>query len=173
MEETKTSVSNEDQEFIKSLYHNVLASPRDTQLLKKAFGRPINDDMSTYISFLKVSGGHIFEPKEKIYFLIACMFCLYEKPGSEGRYVSFEALLGRLYGNTDSADKDIAFLVNCRDLDDGMFLKRFVSYARRCKDQLRGGERMDFYRLLQDLKFWNSDDKKVQIRWAREITKKG
>lgn len=173
MAEENTAIFSEEQEFIKSLHHHLFSSPREVNALKRAFGRPITDDISTYMSFLKVSGGHIYRPKEKIYFLIACMYYLYEKPDSEGNYIPFETLLGRLYGQTGSTDSDIAFLVNCDDLDNGMFLKKFVSYANRCKALLKGNERVDFCKLLKDLKSWNREDKTTRLKWAREITKKG
>lgn len=169
------SIAEMDKEFIKSLTAHLYSAPKERYQLKKAFGRDIKDDISTYMAFLKVSGENIFKPKEDIYFLVACLFYLMENPDMQDqdrKRVSFGTLLGRIYGTSDSTDNKISYLVNSDYDAKGIFQRQFVSYAKRCKSELRSGEMLDYYTLLQDLKFWNMKDKKAKMKWAREITNK-
>ena len=163
-----------DSEFIKSLWSTLYRKSSSLYTVRRAFGKSLNEnDVSVFMSFLDVSNGYYIDKYKDIYFLVASMFYIVERPSdtenNNKKYIKFEKLLGRIYGKSKSTDKTIsAFIDSCFDAN-GIFVNRFVRLVSRCKKELVGNEHIDFSSLLYDLKHWNDEDKNVKYTWAKSI----
>ena len=130
--------------------------------------------MNTYMAFMAVCKGNIYRPKADAYFLTACFFYSQEDANSISRknYVRMEYLFRRLYwSSSKSTQNQITRFLSGRCESNGAFTKQFVDLSKRAASQLRHGESIAYYSLLQDLKFWNDSRyrNKVKMRWAEMI----
>ena len=65
-------------------------------------------------------------------------------------------------------NKRVVDLLDERWADDGYVLVRLANLIRMVRQKLPG-VRPDFGALIDDLRWWNSDDQRVQRKWARSV----
>ena len=164
-------------EFVKSLWANLYAKSGSIYCLKRAFGNSLkNSDITTYMSFLDVSGNNFYDAQKEVYFLAATMFYNFERPNQVEKdnrtFVTFEKLISRIYGKSKSTDRMIQNFVDSDFDSNGIFVNRLVRLSGRCKKELSANEHLDFTALINDLVHWNDPDKSIKFKWAKQIVSK-
>lgn len=161
-------------EFVKSLLANLYAKSGSIYCLKRAFGNSVkNSDITTYMSFLDVSGNNFPDSQRDVYFLVATMFYNFERPNQVEKdnrtFVTFDRLISRIYGKSKSTDKMIRNFIDSDFDSNGIFVNRLVRLSERCKKELSANEHLDFTALINDLVHWNDPDKSIKFKWATQI----
>lgn len=171
---TDTSFAELDSKFIKNLNYHLYNKSPAIYALRRSFGRNLTDSVPVYMAFSTVAGEPIPKKLEPVYFLIACMFyktrSLNSDPNKEYKTVSFETLVSRVYQESNSTKATIKRFLEMKYDDKGVFTKQFVRICTRCLKTLKANEQINYSSLLNDLKFWNSDKRTTQYKWARAIT---
>lgn len=163
-----------DRQFVNNLRHHLYSKSPQIYSLHRALGKNCSSDLMSYIDFLSIAGENTVKSKEDIYFIVASVFYNVESiHGGAGyddesnvEYVSFEKLLGRLYKTSDSTAMSIKGLLRQTNVNSSSFRKQFALFVGRCKKEIRTGESLDYVKLLNDLKFWNTE---TRYRWAEVI----
>ena len=165
------TLNEEDIEvnFVRHLKENLCARSPQAYTLKHALGRSADDDIKTYLAFLTVAKSDYVKSKEDVYFLVSCLYFNTERLNEQRNvYVKTEELLKRIYHQSNSAKKNISRLLTSNY--DNVFTSQFVRLLQQMLNVMKNNEKLDYVRLLKDLKAWNNEDKKVQRRWAEKIT---
>ena len=122
--------------------------------LRRSLGRPPDAEM------LRLVVPYLPQDRRwehRWYFVTASLFGLYPDPGGKGN-------LGdtfRQLGDHESAQKRFIALLDSHSEDLPHRLRQAVSLAKS------SGAPIDWYRLLEDLLHWDTENRVVQQRWAR------
>ncbi len=177
----KTDIRESDRNFVRSLKANQKSQSRCIYSLRRALGKHLDRiDLPTYMDFQSIAGEYIYRPAEDLYFVVATIYYYLERncsgSGEEAaeekeekqtsKYVRLEELLSRLYRTTVSAEKTIQRLLKSSNAHSDAFTKQLTSLVRRCREQIKPNETLDYLALLKDLRFWDYD---TRMRWARTV----
>lgn len=107
------------------------------------------------------------ERDERIYLLVAGLFAFHQIPwrkdDSGKAYTNFGASMANLASATDSAgvERRMSALLACSFDDLSEHLRHAVSLLKSKSIPI------DWARLIRDLRWWNTEDRRVQREWAR------
>lgn len=96
-------------------------------------------------------------------FLVASLFALHPTPAPEGRTMGHVFAGIRRIQNTDSIEKRFVRLLEADIEDVGHHLRQAVSLAK--SKQIA----VNYHNLMHDLKYWDHDERFVQLRWAKDF----
>ncbi|CAJ36457.1 type I-E CRISPR-associated protein Cse2/CasB [Methanocella arvoryzae] len=162
--------SKKDEEFLANLAKMAESDRGGMAILKRNAGNTIAESrgaMKTFYSLLPY--GISDSPYEEIYFLIATLYGhnKYRFTGDFGQTMK----LVRESSNSESIDQRVSTLLDSEfNIVDGIKPGggELAYRLRQCVKLASGHEiGVDWYRLLQDLKYWGYPEKRVQKRWAR------
>ena len=144
--------------------------PGPRALLSRCAGMSITHAPTTALCvFYECLPEGVSKKDEEFYFAAACFRCMWNT-GREGT-APLESIFKKLYQDksiTKSMNKRVADLLDERWADDGYVLVRLANLIRMVRQKLPG-VRPDFGALIDDLRWWNSDDQRVQRKWARSV----
>ncbi|NMD15041.1 MAG: type I-E CRISPR-associated protein Cse2/CasB [Caldisericales bacterium] len=165
-ESKKTTVKSA---FVESLEYLVEKSDRaGLATLRKGLGKEPGTvtEMYKYV-YSRIPGQtNLFD--EKIYFLIASLFALWHQ-GKQKLEKDFEGDFGKTFNQinknskSESIEKRFTAIINSHFDDLPNHLRHAVSLAKS-KDVP-----INWSFLLEDLKWWNNDDKRVQRKWMKSF----
>ena len=159
-----------DEEFLENLKKTAESDRGDLAILTRNAGNTIAESrgaMKAYYNLLPY--GIADSPNEEIYFLVATLYGhnKYHFTGNFGQTMKRV----KESANSESIDHRVATLLDSEfDFIDGIKPGggEFAYRLRQCVKLANGHEvGVDWYRLLQDLKFWGYPEKRVQKNWAR------
>lgn len=105
--------------------------------------------------------------EEGRYYLVATLFASHDMPGGEGTMgKAFEALKSQLEGkgtSGESVERRFVALLNRRIEDLPKHLRHAVSLLASHNVPI------DWQQLLNDLRWWDDPERRVQHRWARDF----
>ncbi|OQB75035.1 MAG: CRISPR-associated protein Cse2 (CRISPR_cse2) [bacterium ADurb.Bin132] len=155
--------------FVESLEYLVEKSDRaGLATLRKGLGKEPGTvtEMYKYV-YSRIPGQtNLFD--EKIYFLTASLFALWYQ-GKQDLVKDFEGDLGKTFNQinknskSESIEKRFTAIINSHFDDLPNHLRHAVSLAKS-KDVP-----VNWSFLLEDLKWWNNDDKRVQKKWMKSF----
>lgn len=165
-----------DQAFIDHL-HKLADDRAALAALRRGLGKPPGAAAETYpyvVPFLPRGRG---DAAEGPYYLVATLFAYWHQGGrsvSANPPPNLGASLAKLRnaqerqgGSTESVERRFVALLNCHRDDLGQHLRRIV-------ELLRSGEiPLDWAQLLDDVKGWNWESRRVQRAWARAFWRGG
>ncbi|MBP6927743.1 MAG: type I-E CRISPR-associated protein Cse2/CasB [Caldisericia bacterium] len=165
-ESKKTTVKSA---FVESLEYLVEKSDRaGLATLRKGLGKEPGTvtEMYKYV-YSRIPGQtNLFD--EKIYFLIASLFALWHQ-GKQKLEKDFEGDFGKTFNQinknskSESIEKRFTAIINSHFDDLPNHLRHAVSLAKS-KDVP-----INWSFLLEDLKWWNNDGKRVQRKWMKSF----
>lgn len=138
--------------------------------LRRSAGMALGEaDGSAMAAFYKCLPVAVDVWQEEKWFAIACLRCLWEPGGDEGKPI--EELISELINNgelSDSTRHRIEILLDTKWDKDGYMLSKLVRTIKLVR-QKSDRSRIDFSKLLEDLLNWNHERQIVQRKWARAI----
>lgn len=108
------------------------------------------------------------EREQRVWFTVLCIACLWdvEEAHAAGSLAGMLRSYTRRH-ETNGMDNRFRSLLDARWDEDGYLAGKLARLAR----MLRADDRQampDMDQLLDDLRWWNSDGRRVQLRWANE-----
>jgi CRISPR system Cascade subunit CasB len=97
-----------------------------------------------------------------LYLLVAALFALHPKPGNDALGIALRNLRNKLSAGAGSLDQRVTALLNSDREDLPYRLRQVIQMLAAQEVSLK------YDRLLQDLKDWDRDDRKVQRQWAKD-----
>ena len=140
----------------------------DQAVLRRTVGRPISEASArAHAIFFRSLLGRPRQNEEEILFAVAGWICLWREisPSSISFADSVRLLRSKGESEIKSFDKLMSHILDLPLDGDGYLLDKIGRIMRRLSND---GLSLDFARLAKDLRYWNSDNQSVQLRWARE-----
>jgi CRISPR system Cascade subunit CasB len=170
-EQHTPNMDKKDEEFLERLKTLSETARGDLAVLKRNAGNTIAESHGAMKAFYNILPFGIADsPNEEIYFLIATLYGHNNKNRFTGDFGQSMRHVKESSGS-ESIDQRMATLLDCDfGIVDGYKPGggEFAYRIRQCVKLANSHEvGVDWLRLLQDLKFWNYQERRVQKRWAR------
>jgi CRISPR system Cascade subunit CasB len=133
--------------------------PGDRARLKRSAGKALAESRDALGLFYSILPYGVLEDKEKLYFLTATLYPLAD---SGGQGDLGEALRrAKLKKNLKGLDRRVEILLDADEIQLPFRLRQAIQFLRSNR------VRVNWFRLLDDLLYWNHPERRVQRRWAR------
>lgn len=101
--------------------------------------------------------------ERKVYFIAASLFALHPANSESGNMGTAFRQIGLASGDSGSIERRFVHLLNSHPDDLPSRLRHAIGMAKSKNVPV------NYSRLLRDLRYWDSDSRKVQQRWAEEF----
>lgn len=101
--------------------------------------------------------------EQEYFFLVASLFALHPDPAPKGRTMG--SVFKALKENSESIEKRFVIMLGADEEEIGGHLRQAISLAKT------KGITIDYHQLLNDLRCWSYDDRRVQLQWAKDYWK--
>lgn len=142
--------------------------------LRRSLGQPPGLSMQAIPYVERFAVGEASDWNRQMYYLVAGLFCLVERPGEPSEVATPVAdiqsnlgeALGALYVERDQSSSIEQRFIRLLDAD----AQQLPDRLRQTLTLIRSYQiPVMWEQLLEDLCFWNRDDRSVQHRWARSF----
>ena len=142
----------------------------DYYTVRRSFGQTLDDcSIDALVSYAKMMQPDTPKWEQEIEFLVAGLCYNTEQPHSTEKKsrIPFEQALHLLYqSSSPSGQRNIEKFLKLTTTNTRYFNKNFASLSKRVTPYL-GYSGLDYYRLIRDLKNWNSNS--TRMKWAKAI----
>lgn len=166
---TATQAPTRDERFVGALEDLLKMDDRAAMAaLRRGLGKRPGAAMEMHPYVVPYTQGLIYERDEEPYYIVAALFGFYptkrwqsyNEKGQTNLGASFKLLAAQNEGG-ESIQRRFVALLNCDAEDLPDHLRQAISLLKS-KDIP-----VDWLQLLRDIKRWESDERRVQRRWAR------
>lgn len=152
--------------FIEYLTNLTPENDRGTlAVLRRGLGYPPGQDveMYRYVARFVPEDARGYD-REKIYYLVAALYAFHQMNTTEDlNFGNHMAMAASLAGDPTSTERRFTVLLNADIADLSDYLRQAVSFLKS------KNVKINWNTLFEDLRNWDSPDKRVQRRWANSF----